>query len=247
METLAQIEQYITGEMTGAERSAFEEAMQRDATLQQEVAAYKDIIAGIEHAETDAFSEMIQGWEKQIKENEKPQQAKVRRLFSPAISMALVAAVVLLLTFTFIFNPFSTAGDPFQQAFQPYPDEITIMGDGTGELDQQKANKAMALYNEGDYEEALPVFAELVTESPDIAVLKLYKGISELQTEDFTSATATFSALQQTSYAQTADWYQALTQLRYDNLPAGKTILTTIANTDGHPYRDQARELLEEL
>lgn len=247
MDTLAQIEQYITGEMIGAERSAFEKAMRQDTTLQQEVAAYRDIIAGIEQVETDAFTGMMQGWEQKIKKEAKPPPAKVRKLFSPAVSMALVAAIVLLLTFTFIFNRFGSTGDPFEQAFKPYPDEITIMGEGNGELDQQKANEAMALYNAAKYEEALPMLKILAGQSPDIAVIRLYQGISEMQTADFTAATASFSALQKTSYAQTADWYQVLTQIKYDNAAAAKTILKNIVNSDNHPYKKQAKELLEEM
>lgn len=248
METVAQIEKYITGKMSREEKSDFEKVMKEDKKLRKEVATYRDIIAGIEHAETDAFTSMMQDWEQKLKTQQQPQPAKVRSLFRPGVIVAIAAAVVLLLTFIFVFNPFTSGTtDPFQAAFQPYPDEITIMGDGNGEFDQKMANKAMAFYNAENYREALPLLKTLADDNPEIAVLRLYQGIAEMQTADFTAATASFSALQNTSYARIAEWYQALTQVRYDNSAAAKTILKTIANTQGHPYQKQARELLEEL
>jgi tetratricopeptide (TPR) repeat protein len=248
MDTLAQIEQYITGEMTGAERAAFEETLKQDTALQQEVDAYKDIIAGIEQAETDAFQGMMQGWEKQIKEEAQPQQAKVRRLFSPRMTMALAAVVVLLLTFTFIFNPFAEPVNLYDSAFQPYADQLTRMGAGDEGFDQQKANQAMAFYNQEQYEEALPLLKELAAENTDMPILTLYQGIAEMEIFDYNSAQESFSSLSSTSLALQGEWYDILISVKADSISAtDMAALRLITEKEGHPYQKQAEKLLEDI
>lgn len=235
--------------MAGAERAAFEETLKQDTALQQEVAAYKDIIAGIEQAETDAFRGMMQGWEKQIKEQSQPQQAKVRRLFSPRITMAMAAVVVILLTFTFVFNPFGGSSNPFQSSFQPYADKITVMGEGEDGFDQQKANEAMELYKAEKYGEALPLLKELADENTDMVILKIYQGIAEMQTDDYDAAYASFERVKTsgTSYQYDGEWYEALLLIKQEDQLATEAALQKIIAKDAHPYQKQAKELLEKM
>lgn len=234
--------------MTGAEKAAFEENLKQDLNLQKEVDAYRDIIAGIEQAETDAFQGMMQGWEKQIKEEAKPQQTKVRGLFSPKVMMAMAAVVVLLVTFTFVFNPFGQPTNLYDAFFQPYADQITQMGEGDEGFDQPKANQAMAFYQEGKYEDALPLLTELAKDNPDMSVLRLYQGIAEMEVFDYNSAQESFSSLPNTSYAAQGQWYNLLISVKADSIsPTDVAELRLIIQQEGHPYQKQAEKLLNDI
>lgn len=262
METIEKIERYLEGQMTAEEHAAFEGEINQDGNLREEVNTFKDIIGGIRLNGEKDFMRMVHHWEKEIiasemvKENSTQstnQDAKTIPLSTSKksglrwiIRIALAACVVLLVGIGYkqLFNTINPE-QAYQEAFFPYDPSLI-----SRDAEKTDLSRAMAYYNSQDYAKAYPLLKQEIEKRPNETILKLYAGISAMQSNNNAAANQLLEEVHHSgnpNFEAPAGWYIALLKLKTGEVHQSKHLLSDIRNQTGHPYRENAKKLLRKL
>jgi tetratricopeptide (TPR) repeat protein len=240
------IDQYLAGELTGEELAAFEQQMQADPALANEVQLYKALGEEIKQAnQPDTIEDSLRNNIAALNTTyfkPKATVVKMKKIWWLGAAAA-IAAIVLLLV-----QPF--AGEKFdnEKLFAHYSantDELSSVQ--RGGTDNPELVKAAELYNSKQYQLALPLLEKLVTAYPDDKDLLLAKGVSVLQNGKAESAIPIFNAISSTEtvYKNSALWFKALSLLKMNKLAECVTVLRSLS-TGADRYK-QAQELIKKI
>lgn len=249
MEKLIQIEQYLTGTLNAQDAVAFEQQMQSDPDLATEVQSVRDLIDGIDLAGRTAFEAKVASWEASLQQTSKRGRVMRPQWVRFASVAAAAIAILLAVYFVGINNQGTDPSQLFTQNFSPYPDELTIMGNGDDTYDQSLANRAMTFYKDQNYPEAVLRLDSLIAQAPGISLFQLYKGISHIELKEYDLAKKALGNAAQSGglYTHAAEWYLALTMLGEGNIESAKTAFQSINAQKGHFYQLKAKQVLNSL
>ncbi len=272
MEEMELIEAYVEGKLAGESLISFEAQLQSDAVLRNEVAQFRVLISGINLAGERKFSQKVREWEKAAtlldqatqqsqasplpqsaetttsaaaKSDQTPEPGRTASLtwLYAAVPTAVMVILLAIWVYPHLFPP--SMEELYTQNFVPYPDLYTSMGDGP---DARQA--AIAFYNEQNYEQAAESFTHILqTQSKDYQ-LYMYVGISYLESGLKAEALQTFDhiiANAPNNYREPAQWYKALTYLKYKQLGESRDMLQIILAQESHAYQARAQRLLKKL
>ncbi|AQG79153.1 tetratricopeptide repeat protein [Spirosoma montaniterrae] len=237
MNNLEFIEQYVTGQLSAAERTQFENALQTDPALADLLAFYvlskhtaKAEAREQRRAELDALRHQLA----QPPTASEGADSRVRSLWSAPMRWAAAASVVLLLGLGWYFlrDTVSTA-NPRQLAdayiSRNYDQLTTTMSGGTTD----SLTQGIGLYNEKKFSEAEAVFEQLLTQQPNNDRVLKFAGIVALRQQKYDQAIARFNRLSQRTdlFSNPGTFLEALARLQR-NRPMDK---------------EQAKKLLNEV
>ena len=107
--------------------------------------------------------------------------------------------------------------------------------------------QGMAAYNKGAYRECADFLHSYLQQKADARV-SLYLAIAQLELNQQQSAENNFLLAQQDpAFKQQAQWYQALSYLKFSETEKAKGILDVIVNEKNHYRYAKASRLLKEL
>jgi|GEM_PF-1795882 len=107
--------------------------------------------------------------------------------------------------------------------------------------------QAQVQYDLKNYEEAYELFIQIPEESPPEIEYYLYKGVTEMELEDFNAALRSFENLLSDQREKHAGiWYMGLSHIANDNIPAARQKLEEIIATDSY-YKKDAKKLLRKI
>lgn len=230
-----QIQDYIEDRLAGEEKLAFEKRLETETTFKKdyvlELARHKALQASL-RAEAKAELKKMLG------------QSTPVRAIRPMWRASAIAAGILIL-FLAGYLLISQQKSPEQLAmgyFEPYP-----LSNIRGETNDQQAifDKALAPYQQGDFEKALPFLQQLHQANPSNPqlTLNLASGfMAEGQPKEAIGLLKTISG----QSADAAEWYLALAYLQDGQLDAAKILLQEISGKP-HFRQEQAAELLGKL
>lgn len=240
-ETYELIERYLQNDLRGEELLRFEQAMQEDATLAEEVALQRSLQQLL--AEDD-----IQALDKQLTELRKDYTSEAPRLL-PFRKIWFAAAAVLVLAIAYI--GFFMQADPlsgekaFTTYFEPYPADNTVRS----EDDSVKLNQmaiGLEAYDRADYREAMKSLQPLLKES---IRARFYYGVSQLAIGETEQAVAILAEMgnENSIYEDPGAWYAALGLLKLGERERAINLLERMAEVAKGKYRNLAIELLKKL
>ncbi len=244
-ETYETIENYLTGKLQGTPRSDFEQRLQTDKGLAEEVAiheklyeqmAIKTVLAS---AEANAFQDKLNNALTQHKQ--KNAQTTIRKLnWKP---LAIAASISLLIGFFFLQNG-STDSLTLYNDYAKH-ETLALVSKGAENYD---FSEITAAYQKDQYEltdeKIRMALQELPQNHPHLFSLKLTQGICRLELDKVDEAKRIFQRLSQTDHldAPKADWYLVLTYLKQGNTELAKQVIDK-AFAAGHGYK--AKEMRE--
>ena len=161
--------------------------------------------------------------------------------------MGIAASIALVMGATY-FVLFSGQTDPQQlyaQYYKPYPNIVAP----AQRSDSNTPNPGLALYEAGNYTEALKVFNQQMAEGNDEAYMLFYAGVAALNTNEESDAIAYFEKVihqQNETFANPAQWYLGLTHLKLGQNKEAVRIFEEI-KASGNDYSQRASEILENL
>lgn len=258
------INQYINGELSDSDLSAFEDLLKKDKNLMEEVNFHKEVDAVLmeKMSPVNEFKEEEAlllpalnnlGSKHFLEENETtkttndiketpPSGILKPTLIKSLIPIALLAAAAMLI---FVFVPFKsdfTNATLANNNFQPFGLE-TVRSAVNNPSIQDKAQKT---YNDKKYNEALPLLEKWVIESPGSPKAWLAKGSAEYNLNKLDDAITSFSrVVENTSFKAVARWYMALTYLKKGDKEQAKAILIKIEK-EAENY-EEANKLLKQI
>lgn len=262
-QTYQQIEAYLAGTLSEAEREAFAIQLKADAELAQALTLHREMElqydeqdwAVLDSGSTDA-QEAYQGYfqseaAKSLQEALRKADTQIGqrggriRSLSRRNWILLAAAVVGLLILLAGLWPRSQGTEAlYQQYAQHSPLQLIEKGgeaSGLALFEQR--------FNAKGYSAALEALTpDLNLDSANYS-LQLAIGIAYLETGQFVQARQRFNRIAQSTalLREEGEWYLALTDLKEGQVEECKTRLETIVAMDHHERMDDARELLGDL
>lgn len=240
------IHAYLDGTLEETERTAFEEAMEKDELLRKEVDLHRDVDQAL--AETDILN--LRGKLKTIHERVTDPEKGTRILrMKPRHAIAAVAAVALLLigsafVFNMIRNPSMSPEQIYEMYYQP-DDAVMVMRSGNTDNNESMLVEALRKYENEDFEGALKLFKK----DKSNLMVHFYSGLAYMEIEHFNEAIRSFQTIlddKQNLFIEQAMWYQGLCYIRIGQTEKAREVFSEL-NTPGSSYKAKVEFILKNL
>ena len=232
------IDNYIRnrGAIKQGELEMFEEQMQNDRTLAEEVRVQKEIMLSIN-----------QVFDQELKQKLKEANfSSTKKLITLNQVYAIAASLTLLLVFGYVFlKPSKTAEQIYLSYYQSYPNIIDPKERGKS----QKNENAYSLYEQKNYKAAIGEFKNLIENDSKNAAHYFYLGISAMELTDYPLAENCMLKaieLKESRFTNPARWYLSLIYLHENQTDKAINELNALVTTKSS-YSSKASSLLEEL
>lgn len=133
----------------------------------------------------------------------------------------------------------------FNNTYRKFQVDVNTRSTETSDM----VSLAAALYNQGNYMEALTRLDSILKRNPlDIQALFI-KGLSEMEVGQYDSAVKTFNQVVQSggAFEANSQWYLALIYLKQGSFDLSREKLAVIKATEDNPYQKQAAKIYRRL
>ncbi|MEM7658101.1 MAG: hypothetical protein AAF399_18385 [Bacteroidota bacterium] len=251
------IDQYLSSEMTVEEQQAFEQEIEADGKLAQEVALQREIEAAFQEPEVEDLEAKLAAVMRAEGEG------KVRSLRASWVPWAVAASVVLILGVGYLLRgngQDSRTPEELYLAYAELPAELKSessirSGPAQGGSDSVSNvwQQVDSLYQAAAYDQALVRLATWSTQHPEptpsqASTYHYCLGMIQLQMGEFAEARISLEQVRGGPNAEAAHWYRTLIRLRQEGpTDAVKKQVEDFAKFENSLYRDLAQELLGEI
>ena len=256
------IDRYLDGDLTPEELLVFNQELQSNTELREQVKLEKDmraLLSDDDWVQTDRGaisnneegkklktfyqSDEAQSIQNTIQEVIQGNRTKGKRKF---IWLSIAASVAVLLTSTFLIFKDSGTSDLYAAYInkEELPSMIT-RSNGEGVLE-----KAQLFFEEGNYKKAIENFEDYQKQKDSLNPLSyIYLGISYLEEAEYKKAKEQFALLSKSNTLQSekADWYLLLTYLKQSNKKEAKRVLDKILQSQNSYNYNKALLIKEQL
>ena len=238
MDTNNLIALYLSGTLSHEAQQQFNHLMATDANFKKEVEFQSNLKTVISKEEQEATKRALTEYENEFKNSSSFNRK----------SWMVAASVIMLLGFSFLWlNSGSIDNNAlFEDYFEPYRNVVQPVVRGEQNMDSK--SKAFEAYENKDYQTALDYF-NVALEEKNEAVIKLYKGITQLQLDNIEDAIVIFEELENLPNNLEAqhNWYLALAYLKNNELENAKATLQKLNSRDSAFKNEEVDSLLKAL
>ena len=228
------IEAYLNNKLAGDEQMAFENRIELEPDLLEEIVLHRQIREFVKENEIHNLKSQVKNWILEEKEDVKMKKiAPFSRinLLRIAASLALISSLAWL-----YFNSQSSSGNQ-------YFAELVQQNPGTLQGNDDRSNWTQ-LFREKKYAKVISILnIKEIKTSEEI----YYLGLSYAAETNYSKAIIQFSSiiLQDSVYAEKANWALALVYLKQNNKILARLLLEKTASSDSE-FREKAKDLLQE-
>lgn len=253
-----QIDRFLSGEMDKEEKTAFEQQMENDQELREEVELSRHIIHAFryegEQKAIDAIRSIPEDALEKLTASLGTKGKKKKHSLIIWMSVAAAAAVVCILLYIET-RPQYTTYDLYARyyATQPYETYPSRGGDELTIEEKKKIQQARKLYEQKEYAQALAIYNQLLTGKPDPKSLPeeihFYTAISRFETGDPDGAIEELTRLAssaQSDFQDEALWNLAFIYLKDNQRGKAKDCLQQLIEKD-NDYTDKAKDIMDLL
>lgn len=223
------IEAYLNNELLGDELLSFENRIQNEPDLAKEIALHKQIRGYVKENEVVNLKNQVKGWLKEDNENTlefKPKTEQKTSLFSFSNSLKIAAVIIIVSGISWYFFSNKTS----ESTESKYLTELTNQNPPQLQGADDRSIWSQA-YREKNYKKVIEILQKKKDTSPEESY---YLGLAYSAANQNEKALTTFStkAIQQSVYAEKAEWAKALIYLKLYKKIEAKQILKKIENSD---------------
>lgn len=228
-----QVEAYLSGTLTGSQKTDFETRLANDPELQAEVDRQRKLLLAFEllkYKREFAHQKAVPSL----------RETKVRKLEWMRYAAAASVALFLLAGLLYKTGIFTTKS---RLAYDKYYEPETYARGGC-----PQDLPAFKLYAEGKYNDALQKVASLTGDSS--ACISYFKGLCYLAMDNSKLAIPFLSEASvsgRSEIHQKAQWYLSMAFLEADRSKEARKLLTEIATAPSHPYQRAAQEIIDDF
>lgn len=250
MELEEKIEAYLKGDLSDLESETFKNEIESDidlAALIDQIQKEKAFIALNIREELKRRAEQIyKGEENKVKPNPATTPQANKPTFRIIRFGAIAASILILITAGWWFSqsPQLSATEVFATYYEsPRPSSLRNLSS----IDNEVWNKLLTAFSSSDFENLLEITDEIITNEDfgKRSEAQLFKGIALLELGRYELASRNFQAVDpESSFKAEAQWYDALSSLRSNDLINARQKLELIIHNDGYKKKE-AIEILE--
>lgn len=237
------IEAYLNNELTAEDKATFENRLNADKDLVAELALHKQIRGFVKENEVQQLKNQVKVWLQEEVAFVPSEMKVVKKPFLSISGLARIAAIlaVVLGIGWFYFsdkNPEMTA----EVAQDKYFTELLAQNPGTLQGDDQRSVWIQA-FSEKNYDQVILIIEKKQEKTPEEIY---YLGLSYSAKGNYAKAIEQLSmkTLQDSVYAEKAEWAIALIYLKQDDKPKAKALLQKIAKSNSE-FAEKAKALLK--
>ncbi|MEO1049463.1 MAG: tetratricopeptide repeat protein [Bacteroidota bacterium] len=235
-----QIEAYLDGTLEGESLSEFEDNLAADDALKNEVEKHRALKAALNEADESAFQAKMDNAFQQV--HQAPEKSKAKRIWPYWSAAAMLTLLVTSLLLTGVFK--SESEKLYEEFYVAFPAYDVFRGDDDT---SQGLKKAFADYTVGKFEEALPLFEEQLSLTPQQYKLYLYVGNCQLQLGQHDHAITTFQQVPESSQLYTdALWFQGMIHLKVGQVDQATALFRSLSESD-NIYSAEAAKIINRL
>jgi hypothetical protein len=253
-EKYQQIEDYLSGNLTGDALINFKARLEQDASFATEVELHSGVQTLIQDAETNELrnilSDVDSSWSAPVvdtatkKELPKKSNFKIISLAASAIA----ACFVLFFAYQY-FSGNGTSQDGLYAAnFEPYQMILTERGSSNEDLQMKMQNDAIKAYQSKNFKDAALIFNKLYTENESRIEYRFYRANAFLADGQTTKAIDEFKeilTIPNHLFTEQSQWYLSMAYLSIDDFKNAKINLEKIK--DGQYMYKEASNILKQL
>src|SRR5688572_26373273 len=241
---IALVEKYFDAELNDAELKNFTTRLESDENFKLLVEQEKALIAAVRYEGAAANLQYLEELESKL-QKETPiliSSGTTKWYYYAAAAVIGITVVVAVFMNSFKENP----DQLFQAYFTPYPNMFEPALRSNQSIDSKRA-EAFQAYEQGNYQKAATLFANLLKDNKDAGMLLLL-GNSNLILGNLEEAKANFITLDQDfdDLDMQAKWFLSLCYLKSGETEKARAILKELGATE-ISYATKARELLEKV
>ena len=225
------IEAYLNNELAGDEQIAFENRIELEPDLLKEIVLHRQIREFVKENEIHNLKSQVKNW---ILEEKEDIKMKKIALFSRTNLLRIAASLVLISGLAWLyFNSQSSGNQYFTELIEQNPGILQGSDDRsswTQSFREEKYAKVILILNKKEIKTSEEVY---------------YLGLSYAAENNYSKAIAQFSTiiLQDSVYAEKANWALALVYLKQNDKILAKPLLEKITNSDSE-FSEKAKHLL---
>ena len=240
-------EQFLRGQLTAEEKSAFDKMLASDPEFSREVKAGELAVEGLKSYH---LHQRIQEVREQVQKQQLPSQGgqKEERRTAKLISifrkpMALAASFMLVVVAAY-FLYISISTQSLYNQYNQHPSFAVTEMSSSPSYDLSRAEGA---FKQGNYDITNSELSSYLSENPRDTMALLFQGICQLELSDYIQAENIFSEIKSGSsdFQPLGEWYLALTFVKQNDFDRARQELENIS--PGSEKYAQAQQLLKSL
>lgn len=240
------IERYLRGEMIPDELNWFEKEIEGNQQLRSEIELHKKIDLVLTDNELIELKNQLDLIHQEIEEVTENGQGAIRKIYR-RVYYSAAALVVGVLVFTmYLTNRNFTTQKLIDRFYEPEVASVTLRGTDSN---KDLLAKAMHLYNNKEYGQAIEIFEAILQEDGSKIGLNLYSGISHMEIEKYDLANERFQRIIENKpnpFVESATWYLGMCYLQTEKKDKALEQFEVLADTDGF-YRKDAKRILRRM
>lgn len=243
------IDQYINGKLSDAETKAFEQQIQNNPNLAEEVALHQELGEFLSDAQGIALETQLTAVGEEFSQ---AYQQKNTPKTSTSFYWVAAASLLLFLSVAWWFSSPKSSEALFAAHYETYVSDELERSNNTISSPLEEALKA---YNSQDYQTAQAQFKTQLdastARSNNSNLIRFHLAMIHLEQQEYTLAQMYLNEILTNTtslYHQQAHWFLALIQLKTGQPQAAKQSLQQVLNLSSKgKYAHQAQQLLKEL
>lgn len=238
------IDEYLLGHLDGGNAQKVEAEISANPALQEQLDLEREFIKGFTLVGQEQFRKRLDAIEKEL-ETEPDSKVTPKNATGYYLVVAAIIAAMILFAYLLLSRGPDTE-KVYANFYEPYPVSFSTRAEDTDE----QLLEIGELYENQQYEAAIPKLTALLKERPEDGQLHLALGISYLETDDLEAAQNVFQNIRAEGiqlYNDLAVWYLALALIKADDLDKARMWLQVLADNPEADKRVEAQELLLEL
>ena len=243
------IERYLDGIMSDTEKVWFEKELEGNSELQLDLELFRKTNQVILEKEIIELKTQLNSIHEMLKE-EKEKKLKIKpKVFAGRVLLyasGIAASVIIAVLITMNIDRSYSNEQLYNMFYEPYESNISFRSSETNVDDE--LNKAMALYENRQYEEAIVIFENILSQDSTRMGVNLYSGISHMEIEQYKEANKKFNKVieHENIYKESAEWYLGFCYLMTSEREKAVETYETIAAGNGY-YSKDAKKVLRKL
>lgn len=242
------LQRYLDNELSESELSRFEQELSVSPELMVDLDLFREVDEAISDTEVLDFRSQLSSLREETHRSDSGRRVfRFSRPWHYAASAALALLVAIGLA-TVLGRPLSN-NDLFVKYMKPYE---LVLTNRSIESDLVKVimNKAEVAFMQGDFEEAVFYFGEVLEKDPAKVEADFSIGVSNMGLQKYVDASESFDKVIQHDdnlFIQKAEWFQAGCLLAMDETDRARRQLIKIAQEDKHFYNHEAEKILKRM